>query len=63
MAIRHLYPLAAQTKASAIPVFPDDGSNRRVSESIRPSRLARATIDAAIRSFNDPVGRCHSAFP
>jgi len=48
--------LAAQTKASAIPVLPEVGSISTVSGPIRFSRSAASTMARPIRSFTEPSG-------
>jgi len=56
MTSMHLYPRAAQTNASAIPVLPLVGSTTRVSREIFPWRSAAWIIARPMRSFTDASG-------
>ena len=53
--------MAAQTKASAIPVLPEVGSTITVSGPIRPSRSAAAIIAAPMRSLTEASGLKNSS--
>src|SRR3954447_21852011 len=58
------YPLAADTKASAIPVLPLVASTMVVRPgSIRPSASAASIIATPMRSLTDPPGLNISSFP
>ena len=58
------YPRAAQTIASAMPVFPEVGSTITVRPgSIRPSASAASIIATPIRSLIEPPGLNHSSLP
>ena len=56
------YPLAAQTKASAIPVLPEVGSIRVVPGLMRPSRSAASIMEIPMRSLTEPKGLKNSHF-
>src|SRR5689334_17209237 len=58
------YPLAAQTRASAIPVLPDVGSTMTLRPGwMRPSASAAAIIDMPMRSLTLPPGFIDSSLP
>ena len=56
------YPLAAQTKARAIPVLPEVGSTSTVPGLIRPAVSAAAIIETPIRSLTESNGLKNSHF-
>src|SRR5690242_1521726 len=60
--IRHRYPFARQTSASAGPVLPPVYSTTVSPECSRPSRSAPSIIATAIRSFIEPDGFRYSSF-
>ncbi|CNI00798.1 Uncharacterised protein [Mycobacterium tuberculosis] len=56
MTSTHLYPRAAATNASAMPVLPLVGSRMMVSGLIRPAFSAASIIATPMRSFTLPAG-------
>ena len=62
MTIISLYPLAAATEASPIPVFPEVGSIMTVPAFMSPRSSASFKIAFATLSLTEPAGLKYSSF-